>query len=248
MSSQSKPMADLRDTILSKLALRELYLECFDECVYNDLPQYLIRTRDMRLFAREELWEIFRPLVDTIPLDLENARSTKKVFATRGDWQLKQECKVTRYVARIKQRLKFAIFSHRWGIGEPTFRDMSSKIHGERPTPEGAGYRKLLRFCAKAKDYGCDFVWSDTCCINKESSAELDEAIRSMYRWYSDAHVCIAYLAKSSSVDDFPREPWFTRGWTLQELLGTEKVENVWQGLVPNLSQGERGRGPPSRI
>ncbi|KAK1828810.1 hypothetical protein QBC39DRAFT_358387 [Podospora conica] len=81
-------------------------------------------------------------------------------------------------------------------------------------------------------------VWIDTCCINKESSAELSEAINSMYKWYEQAMFCTAYLSDVSAIffadrlarkiptresteseSDFPRSKWFTRGWTLQELL-----------------------------
>ncbi|KAF8833322.1 hypothetical protein BDN67DRAFT_872399, partial [Paxillus ammoniavirescens] len=126
----------------------------------------------------------------------------------------------------------YAILSHRWGVGEPEFRDMSSKIHGEKPVPAVMGYKKLLNFCEKARDdYGCAYAWSDTCCINKESSTELAEAILSMYRWYRYAHICIVHLAGSSSVKDFAREQWFTRGWTLQELLAPKRLRffgNDW--------------------
>lgn len=101
---------------------------------------------------------------------------------------------------------------------------MTSKVL-PKPTPSGPGYDKLRHLCEKAQtDFQCRYVWSDTCCINKESSSELDEAIRSMYRWYSLANVCIVHLAQSSTVDDFEREPWFTRGWTLQELLAPNVV------------------------
>lgn len=110
---------------------------------------------------------------------------------------------------------------------------MSSKTFRTKAPPTGPGYEKLLRFCEKAKEYGCEYVWSDTCCINKESSAELEEAIRAMYRWYQDAFVCIVYLAKSSSVADFPNEPWFTRGWTLQELLAPTNLRMYGKDWTP---------------
>ncbi|KAF8548536.1 hypothetical protein OG21DRAFT_750225 [Imleria badia] len=142
---------------------------------------------------------------------------------------------------------------------------MSSKIHGSKPCPTGPGYEKLLRFCEIAKEYDCEYVWSDTCCINKESSTELEEAIQSMYRWYQDAFICIVYLAKSSSIEDFANEPWFTRGWTLQELLAPgnlrmygknwtpicpKEKENtfalLWSHPNPNPDQRYPQRHPPS--
>ncbi|KIJ65789.1 hypothetical protein HYDPIDRAFT_63872, partial [Hydnomerulius pinastri MD-312] len=90
--------------------------------------------------------------------------------------------------------IKFAVFSHRWGSEEPTFQDMTSESRkGTLKTL--SGYRKLTSFCEKAQQYGCKLAWSDTCCINKESSAELEEAIQAMFKWYRTASVCIAYLA-----------------------------------------------------
>ncbi|KAI9461115.1 hypothetical protein HD554DRAFT_2206777 [Boletus coccyginus] len=96
-----------------------------------------------------------------------------------------------------------------------------------------AGYSKLVNFCEKAAEYDCCLAWSDTCCINKDSSTELEEAIRSMFKWYRDAHVCIAYLAEVSSIDDLWKDVWFTRGWTLQELLAPRMMKFYGKGWVP---------------
>jgi hypothetical protein len=74
----------------------------------------------------------------------------------------------------------------------------------------------------------------DTCCIDKKSSAELSEAINSMFRWYKNAAVCYAYLSDVRITGDkrdslpqilgFEQSKWFTRGWTLQELLAPKRV------------------------
>ncbi|KAF9237744.1 heterokaryon incompatibility protein-domain-containing protein, partial [Melanogaster broomeanus] len=130
----------------------------------------------------------------------------------------------------LRNVTKYAILSHRWlNDGEPSFRDMLQKKR-----LSGPGHDKLMRFCQIANHHKCIFAWSDTCCINKESSTELEEAIRSMFRWYSNAYVCIAYLADSSSPEDFKKDAWFTRGWTLQELLAPKVVRFFgvgWQHL-----------------
>ncbi|KAH7364549.1 hypothetical protein BKA65DRAFT_371585, partial [Rhexocercosporidium sp. MPI-PUGE-AT-0058] len=81
---------------------------------------------------------------------------------------------------------------------------------------------------------GWEWVWIDSCCIDKTSSAELSEAINSMFRWYREAQVCYAYLSdvpggsdwetRQQSNSAFRKSQWFTRGWTLQELLAPEMV------------------------
>ncbi|KAF1945966.1 HET-domain-containing protein [Clathrospora elynae] len=93
------------------------------------------------------------------------------------------------------------------------------------------GYSKIIHAAEQARGQGCDYIWVDTCCIDKSSSAELQEAINSMYRWYRDAEVCIVYLgdvAKPSSSyttaseiarTAFQNCRWVRRGWTLQELV-----------------------------
>ena len=110
----------------------------------------------------------------------------------------------------------YAILSHRWGEGEITFRDMDSGSARKK-----SGYEKVRRTCERARADGFDYFWIDTCCIDKSSSAELSEAINSMYRWYQESAVCYAYLADVSSraEDEFSKSKWFTRGWTLQSSL-----------------------------
>jgi hypothetical protein len=127
----------------------------------------------------------------------------------------------------------YAILSHTWGEDheEVNFNDLTK---GPRKTK--AGYKKL-RFCAEqAARHGLQYIWVDTCCIDKSNNTELSEAINSMFRWYRDAAKCYVYLSDVST-DDLdqaepqPREPafrrsrWFTRGWTLQELIAPSSVE-----------------------
>ncbi|OAL43692.1 HET-domain-containing protein [Pyrenochaeta sp. DS3sAY3a] len=125
----------------------------------------------------------------------------------------------------------YAILSHVWGEKgqEVTFRDLVDKAGKQK-----AGYQKI-ELCAKqAQKDGLEYFWIDTCCIDKSSSAELSEAINSMYSWYEEAMTCYAYLSDvSESEGNFSDDPetvtfakskWFTRGWTLQELIAPPKV------------------------
>lgn len=82
-----------------------------------------------------------------------------------------------------------------------------------------AGYSKITGCCRQARLDGYEYAWVDSCCIDKSSSAELSEAINSMFKWYLDAEVCYAYLSDVEERSEFGRSQWFTRGWTLQELL-----------------------------
>ncbi|KAF2738574.1 HET-domain-containing protein [Polyplosphaeria fusca] len=116
----------------------------------------------------------------------------------------------------------YAILSHTWGEEEVSLQQfLQPELHKKK-----LGYQKIERACAQAAKSGFQYIWVDTCCIDKTSSTELTEAINSMFRWYQDAKKCFAYLADvkpSRSMKDmdssFESSRWFTRGWTLQELL-----------------------------
>ena len=90
------------------------------------------------------------------------------------------------------------------------------------PIREGnrQGNNKVVKFCeAAARNHNVTLGWIDSVCINKDSSSELDESIRSMYNWYRGASVCITYLSETTSIADAHLDSWYTRSWTLQELL-----------------------------
>ncbi|PIL25285.1 hypothetical protein GSI_13174 [Ganoderma sinense ZZ0214-1] len=107
--------------------------------------------------------------------------------------------------------------------------------------PDSGLSEKVRRACEIARRDGYRYIWIDSCCINKESSSELSEAINSMYNWYRAAQVCYAFLVDVPSNEDprakksmFRRSRWFTRGWTLQELIAPLVVvflSQDWEGL-----------------
>ncbi|KAI5989439.1 hypothetical protein EDC04DRAFT_2816433 [Pisolithus marmoratus] len=90
--------------------------------------------------------------------------------------------------------------------------------------PPSGGVKKLQKFCLTASKRGYLWAWSDTCCIDKTSSAELQEAIGSMFGWYRRSHLTIVYLADVPESGSFDSSQWFERGWTLQELLAPATV------------------------
>ena len=128
----------------------------------------------------------------------------------------------------------YAILSHTWGAEEVTFKDI---IDGTGKSK--VGYEKIL-FCGEcARNDSLQYFWVDTCCIDKANSTELQEAINSMFSWYREATKCYVYLSDVSAIrfdgDDqlsrktweleFSASRWFTRGWTLQELIAPRTLE-----------------------
>ncbi|OIW22535.1 HET-domain-containing protein, partial [Coniochaeta ligniaria NRRL 30616] len=127
----------------------------------------------------------------------------------------------------------YTILSHTWGDDEVTYQDLDLKPPG---AVQKRGYAKILGACNQARVRGpYMWIWIDTCCIDKSSSAELSEAINSMFKWYEKAETCFVYLSDARDVHDeawFSTSRWFTRGWTLQELLASGDIEfytSAWQ-------------------
>jgi hypothetical protein len=120
----------------------------------------------------------------------------------------------------------YAILSHTWGAEEVTFQDITSPERDKKK-----GFAKILGCCRQALMDTLEWVWIDTCCIDKTSSAELSEAINSMYAWYRDSQVCYVYLEDVFSSppaffeSEFRSARWFTRGWCLQELIAPQTLE-----------------------
>lgn len=123
-----------------------------------------------------------------------------------------------------KDNIRYAILSHTWGPNEVVYDDI---VHSTERTKNPNSLRKVQGACRQARSDGYDYIWIDTCCIDKSSSSELSEAINSMYTWYEMSEVCYAFiedfnpesLGSPENKESFAASRWFTRGWTLQELL-----------------------------
>ncbi|KAI1212585.1 HET-domain-containing protein [Annulohypoxylon truncatum] len=145
------------------------------------------------------------------------------------------------------KRPPYAILSHKWGADEITLQEFALTTEcgvesTSHPSTSKTGYRKIEGCCDQARRNGLEWAWVDTCCIDKTSSTELSEAINSMYRWYKESRVCYVYLEDVSSDDtdlsatdsSFRNSRWFSRGWTLQELIAPVDVSffsNSWTFL-----------------
>ncbi|KAK1453902.1 HET domain-containing protein [Colletotrichum melonis] len=143
----------------------------------------------------------------------------------------------------------YTILSHTWGKDEVTFQDLcwlheyeknieafasvealmaSATMNSAKKAKDlrqRSGFHKIVQSAHLTKEHLLQYVWVDTCCIDKSSSAELSEAINSMFRWYQEARICFVFLSDFQPSDvtkpsvSFAQCRWFTRGWTLQELL-----------------------------
>ncbi|KAK1750317.1 heterokaryon incompatibility protein-domain-containing protein, partial [Echria macrotheca] len=151
--------------------------------------------------------------------------------------------KVDFELVSVYRPVPYAILSHTWDPDpdkEYLFDDARHATGETKP-----GYKKVQGFLAAAWNHRprLEYGWVDTCCIDKSSSAELSEAINSMFQWYMDARVCLAYLADYDQVlspDDRVSTNilgtcrWLTRGWTLQELLAPPSLifySADWQAI-----------------
>jgi hypothetical protein len=129
----------------------------------------------------------------------------------------------------------YAILSHTWGDDEITY-----SPYGLPLGTSSKGMEKVLKACQQARADGYELIWVDTCCIDK-TSFELSTAVNEMFFWYKNAAICYAYLedvSKQPSLaemsEQLARSRWFTRGWTLQELIAPSHVvflEKHWNML-----------------
>ncbi|KAF2806216.1 kinesin light chain 1 [Mytilinidion resinicola] len=107
----------------------------------------------------------------------------------------------------------YAILSHTWTEGqEVTYNELVAGTGKDK-----TGYAKI-RFCGRrAAAHGLQYFWVDTCCIDKSTSDELNVSV--------PEEVSNAEAFQITWAEAFRRSRWFTRGWTLQELLAPTSVE-----------------------
>ena len=165
--------------------------------------------------------------------------NVKAILDIQGGLHFDSETEV---LVELNENSAYAILSHCWGAPkeEMQFKEMEGLARMDAATREKilkrSGYQKILGSCIQARKDQLDWVWADTCCINKESSSELSEAINSMFRWYNKSRQCYVYLHDVGD-STFPierdddrftkfngRPKWFSRGWTLQELVAPSIV------------------------
>jgi Heterokaryon incompatibility protein (HET) len=131
-----------------------------------------------------------------------------------------------------EQAPDYVILSHRWSTEECTFADM---VNAPISNPDSffrkkQGFSKVQGACDQAVRDGYEWIWIDSCCIDKSSSAELQESINSMWKYYERSNICYVYMSDVLDSTEgrsqaFKASKWFDRGWTLQELIAPTYLE-----------------------
>ena len=125
---------------------------------------------------------------------------------------------------------RYATLSHVWQHDEDSPEQTFQAVQALR-TPKPAISDKIRDASKHARAQGLNWIWIDTCCIDRTNNAELSEAVNSMFDWYAGATVCFAFLHDVSPKENpaaadssFRKSRWFKRAWTLSELLAPRDV------------------------
>lgn len=231
-----------------KPRLLQLALDTMYQRIYNNMPIRLLAFNadgsGIKLIERGEIWQRLSSDIEkdfseegfkTYIHRIETANHTKGGNAKKEASDTPEKLAIHAFLARHG---RYAILSHTWLQGTAAEVTYDSWKDGTAVL-DSSGYRKLANFCrVAATQYNVSLGWMDTICIDKSSSSELDESIRSMFKWYRYSHECITYLANTTDIHNMRKDAWFTRGWTLQELLAPTSIKFYnadWNQLAPGI-------------
>lgn len=227
-SSYQQPLSDEAKTKKQE--------ELFDSVIDDKLgtvPVRLIDTASGKLCSTGELCAHFKESRGYKEIQTKVLRANEKAMK-----------------AAVDAFFEFAMFSHRWSTtidDEPTY----DHIKGEESiydlqTPPGID--KLQQFCKVSRENQFRWAWSDTCCIDKTNNVELQESIISMFSWYRLSSVTIVYLSDVTDEKSFRHSVWFTRGWTLQELIAPRLVWFYKKDWTPYIDSKQNHKEDPQVV
>jgi hypothetical protein len=133
------------------------------------------------------------------------------------------------------RNIRYAIFSHRWQKDEVLFTDVADPDRAlSEATRNKSGFVKLETFCRVALEHGLQHVWIDTCCVDRNSSADVSETTNALFKYYAEAELCITYL---DDIEDHPKDSyfldrsmWFSESWNLPALVAPRDLHYYSQG------------------
>ncbi|KAG2033625.1 hypothetical protein BDR03DRAFT_660306 [Suillus americanus] len=221
---------------LSDKARTKKQMELFDSVIdrkLSTIPVRLIDTSSGKLCGTGELCAHFKESRNYKEVETKILRANEK------------EMKVA-----VDAFFECAMFSHRWSTtveDEPTYDHIKGKenIYDLKSPP---GIEKLQQFCKVAKENQFRWAWSDTCCIDKSNNVELQESIISMFSWYRLSSVTIVHLSDVIDEESFRNSVWFTRGWTLQELIAPRLVWFYKKDWTPYIDSKQNHKNDPHVI
>ncbi|KIM52540.1 hypothetical protein SCLCIDRAFT_141001 [Scleroderma citrinum Foug A] len=220
---------DHAESVNSLFCYRQLKIEGQDASTQSAHPTGITSGSQFKYLIGDILFDILKGcpprLLDTRTGKLCDRDSQIAQFEESGEYsQLLSSASALDALAQVPHihqvvstYFRYVTLSHRWGKLEPLLRDIEGQVIYDLDVTDGL--RKLRSFCLTSFRRGYLWAWSDTCCIDKESSAELQEAIGSMFSWYRQSALTLVHLADVSDTGTLTSSAWFKRGWTLQELL-----------------------------
>ncbi|KAI5984707.1 hypothetical protein EDC04DRAFT_3149942 [Pisolithus marmoratus] len=179
-----------------------------------------------------------------------NGSEWRRVFEASSTFadlvlSMTKELDVERIRREVAFFFRYVMLSHVWQGKEPLFQDVECVWD----LPDTASNKKLRDFCKETRRLGYNWAWSDTCCIDQNTSTILNQSLTSMYKWYADSAATLVFLtgvAHPSKPGDLTRSVWMTRGWTLQELLAPKVIlfyDSEWKPYLgdpgPNHKQSQ---------
>lgn len=227
-SSKQQPLSDEAKTKKQQ----ELYDSVIDDKL-GTIPVRLIDTTSGKLCSTGELCARFKESSSYKEVETKILRANEKAMK-----------------ATVDAFFEFAMFSHRWSStvdDEPTYDHVKGKesIYDLEAPPR---IDKLQQFCRVARENQFRWAWSDTCCIDKTNNVELQESIISMFSWYRLSSVTIVYLSDVTDEKSFRHSVWFTRGWTLQELIAPRLVWFYKKDWTPYIDSKQSHKENPQVV
>ncbi|KAG6332471.1 hypothetical protein ID866_6617 [Astraeus odoratus] len=194
--------------------------------ILHDIPPRLLQTNTGILLTQAEMTTHFCRSAQYQALIIFLQKSS--------DWYIN----VKHMQATISDYFQYSTLSHRWGPSESSLKDIqgNGSIYDMQYT---FGLIKLQKFCHTVAHHGYAWAWSDTCCIDKTNSVELQKAIGSMFLWYQKSALTIVYLSdipSSALPTMLSGSEWFRRGWTLQKLLAPSAILFYTQDWSPYMN------------
>ena len=204
--------------------------------IFTGLRENYTHPRETRAAINNAVYETFKlcplVLIDVTTGRLCDAQERVEIFRSESAFKKLVSETATRKIDRkhilqsVAKSFKWIMFSHTWEGKEPTFLDVN-RVGSIEELDKSSLNDKLRRFCQTVCEDGYRWAWSDTCCIDKSTSAILSQSLISMYTWYAEAAATLVHLAdvlSESELGDLTKSRWMTRAWTLQELLASKVI------------------------